>query len=177
MIWLGLAVLGVAIGVIGGVLGIGGGLLVVPALTFLFGFAHRQAVGTSLGMLLPPIGIFAFISYYKAGQVDLRAAGILALTFSLGAWAGSHMVAREMISDAWLRRLFGLLLLYVAGVMLLHSDDRALSVARAVGLTALGWMIFYFFRILGRRWDAALPSVANAFQRQREKPIERDFEI
>ncbi|MCX5662232.1 MAG: sulfite exporter TauE/SafE family protein [Planctomycetota bacterium] len=177
MIWIGMAVLGLAIGVVGGVLGIGGGLLVVPALTFLFGFAHKQAVGTSLGMLLPPIGIFAFLNFYKAGHVDIRAAAVLGLTFALGAWAGSYLVTADVLNEGLLRRLFGLMLLYVAGVMLLHSDERALSVARSIGLTAVGLLAFFFLRLIGRRWDGLRPTVVETYHRQREKPIERDFEI
>jgi len=62
---IGLLALGGAIGAVSGMLGIGGGLLVIPALVFFFGLTHTQAVGTSLGMLLPPIGIFAFLTYYR----------------------------------------------------------------------------------------------------------------
>src|SRR4051794_20095814 len=83
---------GLAIGVVGGMLGIGGGVLVIPVLVFLFHFKHEVAVGTSLGMLLPPIGIFAFLTYYHGGLVDVKAAGALAVGFAIGAYFGGRLV-------------------------------------------------------------------------------------
>src|SRR5437764_11563390 len=93
----GLLGLGLVIGIISGMLGIGGGVLVIPALTFLFGFTQQMAVGTSVGMLLPPIGVFAFVRFYKSGQVDLPAAGLLALGFAAGAYVGAVLVTRQLV--------------------------------------------------------------------------------
>ena len=74
--WIGLLLVGLAVGIISGMLGIGGGVLVIPALVFFFHFPHRKAVGTSLAMLLPPIGIFALLKYWHEdhNNVDFKAA-------------------------------------------------------------------------------------------------------
>ena len=62
-----LLLIGLAAGMLSGLVGVGGGIIVVPALVFALGFTQQQAQGTSLGLLLLPIGIFAVINYYKQG--------------------------------------------------------------------------------------------------------------
>src|SRR5436190_3751291 len=94
-----LLAVGLAIGILGGMLGIGGGVLVIPTLVTLYGFTYPQAVGTSLGMLLPPIGIFAFLSYYRSGNVSLAAAGMLALGFAVGAFFGAKLITTGKIPE------------------------------------------------------------------------------
>ena len=65
------------IGTISGMVGIGGGVLVIPVLMFGFGFSQAKANGTSMAMLLPPIGVFAVLSYWRAGNIDFRFAAVL----------------------------------------------------------------------------------------------------
>jgi len=84
-----LIVIGVASGLAAGLFGIGGGVIVVPALALLAGFSQESAVGTSLAVLLPPVGLAAVIQYYRQGNVDLRAALWVAAGMFLGAWLGS----------------------------------------------------------------------------------------
>src|SRR5687767_4222831 len=108
----GLLAIGLAIGVVSGMLGIGGGVFVIPALVILFGFSQKAAVGTSLGMLLPPIGIFAFLAYYRAGHVDLRAALLLAAAFAIGAYVGGRIVIAGFVPENVLRLLFVFFMLY-----------------------------------------------------------------
>src|SRR5215216_6007709 len=110
-----LVLVGLLIGILGGMLGIGGGVLVIPVLVTLYGFTYPQAVGTSLGMLLPPIGIFAFATYYRSGNISIAAAGFLALGFAIGAYFGAKLVATGMIPQETLRILFAFFLMYVAG--------------------------------------------------------------
>ena len=74
----GLAI-GIAAGVLAGMIGIGGGLVIVPALAYFFKMEQHTAQGTSLAILLPPSGLFAFIEYYKAGHVDVGIAIMVAL--------------------------------------------------------------------------------------------------
>jgi len=64
--------IGLAAGVLSGMFGIGGGIIIVPTLIYLCGFDQLKAQGTSLAILLPPVGILAFISYYKRGQVNIK---------------------------------------------------------------------------------------------------------
>jgi len=108
--------LGVFIGVVSGLVGIGGGALLIPALVFMYGLTQHKAQGTSLAMLLLPTGIFAFWKYYKAGDVDLRLAILVAVGFALGGWIGGSWAVH--ISDAALRRGFAVVLIVVAVRML-----------------------------------------------------------
>ena len=86
-----LLVIGLITGMLSGMLGIGGGLIVIPALVIFLGFSQHEAQGTSLAMMLPPIGIVAAINYYKAGHVDIKVALILAVAFIIGSGLGSKL--------------------------------------------------------------------------------------
>ncbi len=92
LIFVGIGILG---GVASGLFGVGGGIVVVPALIYWAGFSQHKATGTSLAVLLPPIGLAATIEYYRHGNVDIPAAAILAMTMFLGAWAGAA-IANKM---------------------------------------------------------------------------------
>jgi len=76
-----LLAIGVVTGVMAGMLGIGGAIIMVPALVFIMGFSQQMAQGTSLAVMLPPIGIIAAYNYWKAGQVNIKFALILAVAF------------------------------------------------------------------------------------------------
>lgn len=108
--WFALA--GFATGIIGGLFGVGGGEIFVPLLIYVFGFSQHQAQGTSLAVLLPPIGLLAALRYYRAGYVDFRVALLLALGFFFGASLGAVLGTR--LHAHILRRLFGVFLLLVA---------------------------------------------------------------
>ena len=77
--------LGIGTGILAGLVGVGGGLMIVPALAYFFKMDQHTAQGTSLAMLLPPTGLFAFMQYYKAGHVDLVVAATIAVGRS-GGW-------------------------------------------------------------------------------------------
>jgi len=107
--------IGLAVGVFSGIVGIGGGILFIPALVYLLGMSQHKAQGTSLGALLLPVGIFAFLEYYRRGNADLRVALLLAAGFVVGGYFGA--VGAQHIPDLWLRRIFALLLMAVGGRM------------------------------------------------------------
>jgi len=111
--------IGLLAGIASGFVGIGGGMIIVPALVFGLGLNQHMAQGTSLAMMIPPIGILAVMSYYQAGQIQLEYAGILALTFVLGAWMGSKWALR--INPSVVRLVFGLFMLFAAGRLILKS--------------------------------------------------------
>lgn len=104
--------LGLFAGVLAGILGIGGAIFVVPALVFLFGWPQHLAQGTTLAMLVPPIGLLGAWQYYKTGNVDLKVAGILCLGFFAGSYFGG--LAANQVSDETLRRIFGVALLAIS---------------------------------------------------------------
>jgi len=89
--WFMFVIIGAFGGVASGLFGIGGGVVIVPALIYWAGFSQHKATGTSIAVLLPPIGLAATIEYYRNGNVDLRAAMILAATMFLGAWGGAFL--------------------------------------------------------------------------------------
>ncbi|MBE2290477.1 MAG: sulfite exporter TauE/SafE family protein [Chitinophagaceae bacterium] len=109
---LGLLLLGVAAGMLSSMVGIGGGILIVPVLVYFFAMSQKSAQGTSLALLLPPVGIFAVINYYKAGFVDLKVAGVLIVAFVAGSFLGSKIVLD--LPDNIIKKLFGVFLLLVS---------------------------------------------------------------
>jgi uncharacterized membrane protein YfcA len=114
MNWLAVAV-GVVVGMVSGVVGIGGGILFIPALVWFFGMDQYKAQGTSLGALLAPVGVFAFLQYYRKGNADLRIALLLALGFIVGGYFGA--VGAQHVSELWLRRIFAIMLVVVGARM------------------------------------------------------------
>lgn len=108
--------LGVVVGVVSGLVGIGGGALLIPLLILFYGMSQHKAQGTSLATLLAPIGIFAFWKYWKAGEVDLRLAALVAVGFAFGGWMGGSWAVR--LPEILLRRGFAVLLLIISVKML-----------------------------------------------------------
>jgi uncharacterized membrane protein YfcA len=117
-----LLVIGVGAGVSSGIFGIGGGILIVPALMYWAKFSQHAAVGTSLAILLPPVGLAAVTEYYRSGNVDLKAAGIVAAGVLVGGWLGAHFA--NQINGQTLKLVFGVFVL-VIGVYLIDSAMRA----------------------------------------------------
>jgi uncharacterized membrane protein YfcA len=113
--------LSLAVGVLVGLLGIGGGVVLVPALVYLLHYDQHLAQGTSLFILLPPIGLGALREYWKNGQVDLRAGIYCALGFLAGGYGGAK-IAVPMPSNV-LKAMFGWFLMMSA--VLLWRKTRA----------------------------------------------------
>lgn len=111
-----LVLIGLAAGMLSGLVGVGGGIIVVPALVFFVGFSQIQAQGTSLGLLLLPVGIFAVMNYYQKGHIDVKVVGIMALAFVVGGWLGSRLALS--IPEITVKRIFAVILFYTAFKML-----------------------------------------------------------
>jgi uncharacterized membrane protein YfcA len=124
-----LIVVGLAAGILSGLVGVGGGIIIVPALVFFLGFTQLQAQGTSLGLLLLPVGIFAVINYYKAGHIDLKVVGIMSLAFVAGGFIGSKLALR--IDQEIIKKIFAVLLFYTA-FRLLHWDEAIAKWIRSI---------------------------------------------
>jgi uncharacterized membrane protein YfcA len=123
-LWLVFVVIGLLGGVAAGLFGVGGGVVIVPALIYWAGFSQHRATGTSLAVLLPPIGLAATLEYYRHGNVDLRAALLLAASMFAGSWVGAYFANR--MKGPSLRLLFGVFLT-VLGVYLVHGACRRLG--------------------------------------------------
>jgi len=106
---LGLLLLGLAAGYFSGLIGIGGGVIIVPALVLVFGFSQHLAQGTTLALLIPPIGILAAVNYYQKGFVDIKTAAIICVGFVLGGYLGSLTAVN--ISQDLLRKIFAVVLI------------------------------------------------------------------
>lgn len=114
-----LLIIGLVAGMLSGLVGVGGGIIIVPALIYFLGFGQHMAQGTSLGLLLPPVGILAVVNYYKKGYVDLKVVTIMCVAFILGAFLGSKFSLS--ISEERLKKIFAIVLLLIAGKMLLFD--------------------------------------------------------
>lgn len=148
MFWFWLFLFGVAIGIVSGLLGIGGGVLLVPGLILLFGMSQPEAQGTSLAVLIPPIGIFAALVYYQAGHVRVPVVGALALGIMVGALCGAKLV--PYLSPTILRTLFALLMFYLGFVFVLNPSGKSTGVALPAGVAAI------VTTLLGRLWGRKL---------------------
>ena len=104
--------LGILAGIMVGLLGIGGGIVLVPAMVHVLHMDQHMAQGTSLFILLPPIGLGALRQYWKAGNVDLRAGFLCAMGMILGAYLGSKIAVP--MSTQMLKAFFGVFLMFSA---------------------------------------------------------------
>ena len=104
--------IGLAGGVASGLLGIGGAVIMIPALVLICGFSQQSAQGTSLALMLPPIGLLAAMEYFRKGHVDIRAAGIICLAFFVGGYIGAR--GAESIPTPVLRKGFACFLVVIA---------------------------------------------------------------
>ena len=111
--------LGLFVGAFGGLLGLGGGIVVVPALVYLFHVSQKEAQGTTIAMLVPPIGILAAWAYYKQGYVNVQMAAFLCLGFFFGSFFAARWATS--LSSGTLQRVFGVLLLVLAIKMLFNK--------------------------------------------------------
>ena len=109
LLLIGLILLGIAAGYFSGLVGIGGGVIIVPALVLLFGFTQYAAQGTTLALLIPPIGILGVWKYYQSGYVNIKTAAIICVGFTVGSYLGS--ITAVSIPQETLRKIFALLLI------------------------------------------------------------------
>ena len=117
-----LLLIGLAAGMLSGLVGVGGGIIIVPALMYFLKFDQHQAQGTSLGLLLMPVGILAVMNYYKKGYLDVQVVAIMCIAFVIGAFLGSKVSLA--ISQEKLKKVFAILLLFVA-IKMLFLDKKA----------------------------------------------------
>ncbi len=110
---------GVGVGIVSGMVGLGGGVFIIPIFVYGFGMSQHKAQGTSLAALLAPIGALAFWEYYKQGEVDVRAAVLIAIGFLVGGYFGGRWA--QLVSDVALRRIFAVFLIAVGIKMLLQK--------------------------------------------------------
>ena len=104
--------IGLTAGVLSGLFGIGGGIMIIPALIFFAKFPTKLALGTSLGALLLPVGLLGAYTYYKGGNLDIRASLLIALGLFFGAWGGARLA--QVLPAATLQRMFAVFIVLMA---------------------------------------------------------------
>lgn len=107
-----LIIIGLLAGSFSGMVGIGGGVIIIPMLVYFLGFTQHEAQGTSLAVMLPPIGLMAAYQYYKSGHVNLTYAMIIAGAFFVGGYLGAKYAVK--IPEMILKKIFGIFLLLLA---------------------------------------------------------------
>jgi uncharacterized membrane protein YfcA len=119
-----LVIIGILAGMISGFIGVGGGIVIVPALVYFLGIPQHTAQGTSLLLMLPPIGILAVMNYYKAGHINWWYGGIIALAFIIGGYFGSKFSLK--LHPGIVKLTFGIFMLYVA-IMMIYKGYNSLK--------------------------------------------------
>jgi uncharacterized membrane protein YfcA len=142
--------IGLVIGSVSGVMGIGGGVLLVPALIWLCRFDPHKAAGTSLAILIPPIGLPAAWRAFNANQVDVPAALWIAGAFTVGAYVSRGVVM--YIPELAFRLAFGLVMIYVAVRFMLASSSEAANAAAGLTAALFAWLGFLGLKLLGQRY-------------------------
>ncbi|HEX4886411.1 MAG TPA: sulfite exporter TauE/SafE family protein [Luteibaculaceae bacterium] len=107
-----LVCIGLLAGVLSGFVGVGGGVVIVPALAFFLGLSQHEAQGTSLALLMTPVGLFAVMNYYKAGNVNIVYALTIAVGFVVGAFFGSKLSLK--LPEDTVKKVFGLFMLIMS---------------------------------------------------------------
>jgi uncharacterized membrane protein YfcA len=120
-----LIVIGLAAGMLSGLVGVGGGIIIVPALVYLLAFSQKQAQGTSLAILLLPIGIFAVLNYYKdpAVHLDIKIVALITLGFLIGSYFGSKLAL--FLPDITVKKVFAVFMLLIAIKMLFIDKPKS----------------------------------------------------
>ena len=113
---------GVAAGILGGLVGVGGGIIIVPALVYFIGFSQKTAQGTSLGLIMLPVGILGVLQYYKQGHVDFKVVGILAIGFLAGSFFGSKFALS--LPQETIKKIFAVLMIIIAIKMLFFDKEQ-----------------------------------------------------
>ena len=114
-----LILIGLFAGALSGFVGVGGGIIIVPALVYVLGLSQFEAQGTSLLLMLPPIGILAALNYYQSGAVNWKYALVIAIAFVAGGYFGSKFTLK--LDEALVKLIFGLLMLLVAIKMIISG--------------------------------------------------------
>lgn len=117
---LGLIAIGLIAGTLSGLIGIGGGVVIVPALVMFMGFSQQAAQGTSLGLMLLPIGILAVMNYYNKGYIDVKVVGVMVIAFVIGGYIGSKWALA--LPQETLKKIFAVILFYT-GIRMMGWDQ------------------------------------------------------
>jgi uncharacterized membrane protein YfcA len=175
---LGFLLIGLLVGIVSGMLGIGGGVILIPALMFFFEYKYTRAVGTTLAVMVPPVGLLAAWQYWREGHVDIHTAFWIALGFVLGAFFGALLKNAEILQQTnALRIAFALLLIYVAVRYLIETDSEVYSMALGLVSAAASLVAFLVLKAMGRHYRRRTLAEEIARRQQQQPPAEPDYYI
>lgn len=117
-----LVAVGICAGMLSGLVGVGGGIIIVPALVFFLAFSQKMAQGTSLGILLLPVGILGVIQYYKQGYIDMRVVAIISVAFLAGSYFGSKIALN--LPQETVKKIFAVMMILIAVKMLFFDKTK-----------------------------------------------------
>ena len=119
-----LLTVGIFAGLLSGFVGVGGGVVIVPALVFFLGLTQHQAQGTSLFILVLPVGILAVMNYSKTSNINWTYGIIIALAFIIGGYLGSKLSLK--LSPSIVKLAFGIIMAFVS-IKLILSGYNSIS--------------------------------------------------
>jgi uncharacterized membrane protein YfcA len=122
--------IGIAAGTLSGLVGVGGGIIIVPALVYFIGFSQKAAQGTSLGVLLLPVGILGVMQYYKQGHIDIKVVGYLSIGFILGGYLGSKVALT--LSQETAKKIFAIIMIVIAIKMLFLDKPKKETIENTI---------------------------------------------
>jgi uncharacterized protein len=158
--------IGLIAGTVSGLMGIAGGVILVPLLTWWCGFEMRRASGTSLAVLAIPVTLPGALKAYSEDHVELAAILWIAAAFVVSSFLSRNYI--EYMPELLLRRLFGLLLVYIAIRFILASSSEALIAAGGLSAVVSAWIMYLFLYSLGRR-HMIRPSVPDEVKRAQQE--------
>ena len=118
-----LLLVGLVAGMLSGLVVVGGGIIIVPCLVFFLGFSQKMAQGTSLGILLLPVGILGAMQYYKQGFIDFKVIAIISAAFFFGSFFGSKIALN--LSQENIKKVFAIVMMLVAVKMLFFDKKKS----------------------------------------------------
>jgi len=111
--------IGLFAGMLSGFVGVGGGVVIVPALVFFLGLTQHQAQGTSLFILVLPVGILAVMNYSKTANINWSYGIVIALAFIVGGYLGSKLSLK--LSPSVVKLAFGVIMAFVSFKLILSG--------------------------------------------------------
>ncbi len=111
-----IGIIGLVGGLLSGLLGIGGAIVIIPALVLILGYTQQMAQGTTLAMMVLPVGALAAWQYYQKGFVDIKIALIMALFFLVGGYFGAKFATQ--IPQEMMKKIFAVMLIGIAAKIL-----------------------------------------------------------
>ena len=125
-----LIIVGIAAGMLGGLVGVGGGIIIVPSLVYFLGYSQKMAQGTSLGILLLPVGILGVLQFYKQGHINMQAVWVISFGFIFGSYFGSKIALS--LPQETVKKVFAVLLLLIAIKMFFFDKAKKTEPTAAI---------------------------------------------